>query len=116
MPDNEWYLTLKAAFKEPTDSDKRVIELIWNYPGIPVFHLPEKLNREPGGMVWLTIGNRIAKKRLWNRVPKRIRSQNERPGYLPFYSGVLALQLPFMQFSESMGDHDSKIVDAASVD
>jgi hypothetical protein len=28
----------------------------------------------------------------------------------------LALQLPFMQFSESMGDHDSKIVDAASVD
>jgi hypothetical protein len=28
----------------------------------------------------------------------------------------LALQLPFMQFSESMGNHDSKIVDAASVD
>jgi hypothetical protein len=30
--------------------------------------------------------------------------------------GILALQLPFMQVSESMGNHDSKIVDAASVD
>jgi len=30
--------------------------------------------------------------------------------------GCLALQLPFMQVSESMGNHDSKIVDAASVD
>jgi hypothetical protein len=29
---------------------------------------------------------------------------------------MLALQLPFMEFSESMGNHDSKIVDAASVD
>ncbi len=28
----------------------------------------------------------------------------------------LALQLPFMQVSESMGNHDSKIVDADSVD
>jgi ATP-binding cassette subfamily B protein len=28
----------------------------------------------------------------------------------------LALQLPFLQISESMGNHDSKIVDAASVD
>jgi DNA-binding transcriptional regulator YhcF (GntR family) len=28
----------------------------------------------------------------------------------------LVLQLPFMQISESMGNHDSKIVDAASVD
>jgi hypothetical protein len=28
----------------------------------------------------------------------------------------LTLQLPFMQISESMGNHDSKIVDAASVD
>ena len=30
--------------------------------------------------------------------------------------GDLTLQLPFMQVSESMGNHDSKIVDAASVD
>ena len=29
---------------------------------------------------------------------------------------LLTLQLPFMQVSESMGNHDSKIVDAASVD
>jgi hypothetical protein len=29
---------------------------------------------------------------------------------------LLALQLLFMQVSESMGNHDSKIVDAASVD
>jgi two-component sensor histidine kinase len=28
----------------------------------------------------------------------------------------LTLQLPFMEISESMGNHDSKIVDAASVD
>jgi hypothetical protein len=28
----------------------------------------------------------------------------------------LALQLPFLQISESMGNHDSKIVDADSVD
>jgi hypothetical protein len=29
---------------------------------------------------------------------------------------VLALQLPFPKISESMGNHDSKIVDADSVD
>jgi hypothetical protein len=28
----------------------------------------------------------------------------------------LALQLPFLQVSESMGNHDSKIVDAGGVD
>ena len=28
---------------------------------------------------------------------------------------ILALQLPFPQVSESMGNHDSKIVDAGSV-
>jgi len=34
-----------------------------------------------------------------------------------FKTGVaLTLQLPFPQISESMGNHDSKIVDAASVD
>ena len=31
-------------------------------------------------------------------------------------SKVLTLQLPFIEVSESMGNHDSKIVDAASVD
>jgi hypothetical protein len=29
---------------------------------------------------------------------------------------ALALQLPFLTISESMGNHDSKIVDAGSVD
>jgi len=29
---------------------------------------------------------------------------------------ALALQLPFMELSESMGNHDSNIVDAGSVD
>jgi hypothetical protein len=29
---------------------------------------------------------------------------------------ILALQLPFLQVSESMGNHDSKIVDAGGVD
>ena len=29
---------------------------------------------------------------------------------------VLALQLPFLKVSESMGNHDSEIVDACSVD
>jgi hypothetical protein len=31
-------------------------------------------------------------------------------------AGTLALQLPFLTISESMGNHDSKIVDADSVD
>ena len=31
-------------------------------------------------------------------------------------SGYLALQLPFLKVSESMGNHDSKIVDAYGVD
>src|SRR5258705_13563302 len=35
---------------------------------------------------------------------------------LRWLSGELALQLPFPKISESMGNHDSKIVDAGSVD
>jgi 6-phosphofructokinase len=31
-------------------------------------------------------------------------------------NSALALQLPFLKISESMGNHDSKIVDADSVD
>jgi hypothetical protein len=42
------------------------------------------------------------------------RAETARLSYTP-YDG-LALQLPFLQISESMGNHDSKIVDAASVD
>jgi len=32
------------------------------------------------------------------------------------FGQTLTLQLPFMEVSESMGNHDSKIVDAGSVD
>jgi hypothetical protein len=32
------------------------------------------------------------------------------------FLGVLALQLRFLKVSESMGNHDSKIVDAGGVD
>ena len=32
------------------------------------------------------------------------------------FRDTLALQLPFLRVSESMGNHDSKIVDAGSVD
>jgi integrase len=42
------------------------------------------------------------------RIPNHEASASKRPG--------LALQLPFMEASESMGNHDSKIVDAGSVD
>ena len=33
-----------------------------------------------------------------------------------YYGLCLALQLPILQISESMGNHDSKIVDADGVD
>jgi len=33
-----------------------------------------------------------------------------------YLDGLLALQLPFLKVSESMGNHDSKIVDAYGVD
>jgi hypothetical protein len=47
---------------------------------------------------------------------------NGHPLQPPYPAGLeqavfgLALQLPFLQISESMGNHDSKIVDADSVD
>ena len=37
------------------------------------------------------------------------------PASIAASNAVLALQLPFPQVSESMGNHDSKIVDAGSV-
>jgi hypothetical protein len=37
-------------------------------------------------------------------------------GYSQSGPFILALQLPFLQVSESMGNHDSKIVDAGGVD
>jgi hypothetical protein len=38
------------------------------------------------------------------------------PGHAPDNHLGLALQLCFLRASESMGNHDSKIVDAGSVD
>jgi hypothetical protein len=90
MPfDREWYLALKGAFAGLTESDRRAIRLVWGYPGVPVYYLPEKVGKKRAGTVWLAIGDRIAKTKLWRRMPRRIRSQNQQFGYLPFYSGVL---------------------------
>jgi hypothetical protein len=49
----------------------------------------------------------------WKKKPKPSLPQS-----LPLATGTstLALQLPFPKISESMGNHDSKIVDAGSVD
>jgi hypothetical protein len=46
----------------------------------------------------------------------RRRANAAEAGVRKSWSELLALQLPFLQVSESMGNHDSKIVDAASVD
>jgi hypothetical protein len=45
-----------------------------------------------------------------------IAPSTRRPVHLPIGSPSLALQLPFVRLSESMGNHDSNIVDADSVD
>lgn len=87
--DREWYLALKSALQSIGQADRRALRLVWEHPGVPTQYLPEKLGQKRGGSVWLAIGDRIAKKRLWPKMPRRIRRQNEPPGYLPFYSGVL---------------------------
>src|ERR1035438_9043895 len=48
------------------------------------------------------------------KMPRHRRSCKASVGAIS--GGVLALQLPFLKISESMGNHDSKIVDADSVD
>ncbi|WP_197424052.1 hypothetical protein [Bradyrhizobium valentinum] len=47
-----------------------------------------------------------------------VRRSNAYALHLPFafWAAGLALQLPFLSASESMGNHDSNIVDAGSVD
>ena len=52
-------------------------------------------------------------KRLPNEGNTRVGQRGS--GHLAAFSVCLALQLPFPQVSESMGNHDSKIVDAGSV-
>lgn len=87
--DREWYLALKDAFSGLTELDRQAIRLVWDNPGVPVYYLPEKIGKKRAGTVWLAIGHRIAKEKLWSRMPRRIRSKNQQSGYLPFYSGVL---------------------------
>ena len=45
-----------------------------------------------------------------------LESPSESPSHDSGRHAVLALQLPFLKVSESMGNHDSKIVDAYGVD
>ena len=47
---------------------------------------------------------------------KDTRTLQVRIGRVEDGRGSLALQLPFLKTSESMGNHDSEIVDAGSVD
>ncbi len=87
--DNELYRALKAGLAELTEPQKRALRLIWRYPNVPVYDLPTKNGGKPSGDVWLTVGDRIAKRKLWQRMPPRIRRENQPPGYLPFYGGLL---------------------------
>jgi hypothetical protein len=87
--DHEWYRALKGALVNVTEADRKALRAIWNYPGIPVEALAEKVGHKPGSGINLTIGNRIAKTKLWSRMPKRIKSRNMQRGGKPFYSGVL---------------------------
>lgn len=43
---------------------------------------------EPGGSIWLRVGM-LAKTKLWHRMPRRIKSEFQRSGRKPFYSGLL---------------------------
>jgi hypothetical protein len=58
----------------------------------------------------------IAPPMLTRRTPRSVSSAKLRPGRIITTLTGLALQLPFLKISESMGNHDSKIVDADSVD
>lgn len=90
MPfDREWYLALKRAFSGLTAADKKVLRLVWKYPGVPVHYLPQKIGGAPSGWVNLAIGDRISRRKLWRKMPPRIRSKNQAKGYSPFYSGVI---------------------------
>ena len=54
---------------------------------------------------------------MWVSRPVAVRIGGQMAHYTArFMKVVLALQLPFLTISESMGNHDSKIVDADSVD
>ena len=90
MPfDNELFRALKKGLSDLSDSDRQVLSLIWKYPNVPVYRLPTRIGGRPSGAVWLAVGDRIAKRKLWHRMPPRVRRENHTPGYRPFYSGLL---------------------------
>jgi len=43
---------------------------------------------KPGGSVWLRVGV-LAKTKLWDQMPRRIKFDFQRPHRRPFYSGLL---------------------------
>ncbi|WP_257168735.1 HNH endonuclease [Bradyrhizobium sp. SRS-191] len=86
--DEELFRCLKAGLEELTEAERRALVLIWRHPNIPVKILPTIIGNGPGGSVWLRIGL-LAKKKVWSRMPRRIKSEFQRPGRKPFYSGLL---------------------------
>ncbi len=90
MPfDRELFAALKSGLADLSKSECKILRLIWEHPNVPVYHLRTKIGGKAGGAVWLAVGNSIAKRKLWDRMPARIKRKNQWPGYLPFYSGVL---------------------------
>ncbi|WP_316184615.1 HNH endonuclease [Bradyrhizobium sp. SZCCHNRI1003] len=79
---------LKSGLQELTDAERRTLELIWRHPNVPAIRLPAMAGKKPGGSVWLRVGT-LAKTKLWERMPRRIKSEFERPDRKPFYSGLL---------------------------
>src|SRR5581483_5235565 len=86
--DHDLFRLLKSGLADLSNSEKRAFEAIWKYPNEPLWHLPIRLHEKPSGSLWLKIGN-FAKRRLWDRMPARIKKEYERPGRPPFYSGPL---------------------------
>lgn len=86
--DQELFRSLKAGLEGLTEAERRALVSIWRYPNIPVKILPTMAGDEPGGSVWLRVGL-LAKAKLWHRMPRRVKSELQRPGRKPFYSGLL---------------------------
>jgi hypothetical protein len=86
--DRELFKCLKTGLSNLTEHQKRALVLIWRYPNVPAMHLPAMIGEEPGGLVWRTIGP-LAKWKLWDRMPRRIKAEFQLPGRKPFYSGLL---------------------------
>lgn len=86
--DQELFSYMKAGLEGLTEAEGRAPVLIWRYPNIPAKILPTMIGDEPSGSVWLRVGL-LAKTKLWHRMPRRIKSEFQRPGRKPFYSGLM---------------------------